>query len=367
MQGARTPYWSRAVLGLLVMACGGEEEPEPILRPVRYMQVFATGGTRTRSFSGSAQASLESSLSFRVSGTIERLPVEVGDAVRPGQLIAVLDDEDYRVQVQEAEASLAQARAQERNAEANYARVRLLYESNNASKSDLDAARANYESAAATVSASEQRLELTRLQLGYTRLVAPVAGAVATVDIEVNEHVRPGQAIVMVTSGARHKVAVRVPGVLIAQIREGQPVTATFDATPGRSFPASVTEVGVAATGVGATFPVTVLLDEADPDIRSGMAAEVSFRFESDDRRERFIVPAFAVGEDRDGRFVFIVEPGEEGRGIVRRRAVEAGELTTEGMVIFEGLSDGDLLITAGVSRIQDGLTVRLKDPKPAS
>ncbi len=350
-----------AALAMFLVSCGSDEEPEVVLRPVRYQQVFSTGGSRTRTFSGTAQASLESSLSFKVAGTIEQLPVQVGDSVKSGQLLAALDDEDYRVQVQEAEAALARTRAQKRNTEANYERVRLLYENNTASKSELDGARANYESAAATVEASDQRLQLARLQLSYTRLTAPVAGAVAAVDVEVNENMNPGQTIVMLTSGARHKVEVGIPEVLIAQIRAGAPVMVTFDALPDRTFTASVTEVGVAATGMGTMFPATVLLDEADPDIRSGMAAEVAFRFESSDRRERFIVPAYAVSEDRDGRFVYVVEPTEDGVGVVRRRAVDVGELTTEGIEIFEGLSDGDLLITAGVSRIQDGLAVRVQ------
>lgn len=367
MSNHSTIGFRAAALAVLLIACGGDEEPEAVLRPVRYEQVFSTGGSRTRTFSGTAQAALESSLSFKVPGTIERLPVQVGDSVQRRQLIAALDDQDYRVQVQEAEAALARARAQERNSEANYERVRLLYENNTASKSDLDAARANFESAAATVEASDQRLQLARLQLSYTRLTAPVAGAVASVDVDVNENVNPGQPIVMLTSGARHKVEVGIPEVLIGQIRAGDPVTVTFDALPERSFAALVTEVGVAATGMGTTFPVTVLLNQADSDIRSGMAAEVAFRFESSDQRERFIVPAYAVGEDRAGRFVYVVEPTQEGKGVVRRRAVESGEITAEGIEIFEGLSDGDLLVTAGVSRIQDGLAVRLQPAEQQS
>ena len=94
-----------AALAMFLVSCGSDEEPEVVLRPVRYQQVFSTGGSRTRTFSGTAQASLESSLSFKVAGTIEQLPVQVGDSVKSGQLLAALDDEDYRVQVQEAEKS----------------------------------------------------------------------------------------------------------------------------------------------------------------------------------------------------------------------------------------------------------------------
>ena len=367
MRSFSRPNLGVASLFLLLAGCGDRTEEEPPLRPVRYEQVFATGGTRTRSFSGTAEASLEYSLSFKVSGTIDQLPVRVGDRVRASDLIAVLDAEDYRVQVHEAEAALSQAQAQERNAKASYERVRLLYENNNASKSELDAARAGYESAAASVEAADQRLRLSRLKLGYTRLRAPVDGAVASRHVEVNEHIQPGRPIVMLTSGSRLKVKVAVPGVLIGQIREGNPVNVSFDALPARAFTAKITEVGVAATEVGSTFPVMVLLDEEDEAILSGMSAEVAFRFESEDDRERFVVPTFAVSEDRGGRFVFVVEPTENGRGIVLRRAVQVGELTAGGIEIFDGLEDGDLLVTAGISRIQDGLQVRLSPDEQTS
>ena len=135
-----------------------------------------------------------------------------------------------------------------------------------------------------------------------------------------------------------------------------------FDAIPDKEFNAAVTEVGVKSTALATTFPVTLRLEKADPDIRAGMAATVVFRFVSKDERERFLVPSASVGEDREGRFVFCVEPlpEEEGYGIVRRKPVVIGELTAEGMEVFEGLTDGDLVVTAGVTRIVDGQKVKL-------
>jgi RND family efflux transporter MFP subunit len=332
------------------------------LRPVRTLQVFASGGTRQRSFSGIARSAAESRLSFKVPGTIREIPVEVGDSVEVGQLLAALDTEDYLLQVREAEAGLAREQAQLRNADASYQRVRLLYENNNASRSDLDGARALFESAEAAVRVAQQRLQSARLQLGYTRLSAATRGAVAAVYAEENENVLTGQQVLMLTSGSSLEVEVAVPEVLITLITEGDSASVVFDAVPGREFAATVTEVGVAAVGAGTTFPVTALLKETDGSVRSGMAATITFTFVSPGRRELFLVPSVAVAEDRDGRFVFVVEPTEEGStGLVRRRPVEVGELTSQGLEVTEGLQDGDLLVIAGVSRIRDGLEVRLE------
>lgn len=356
------------VVVLPLLGCGDEELPEEILRPVRTQQVFSTGGARVRSFSGSARSGTESRLSFRVSGSIVEIPVRVGDSVAVGELIARLDAEDYRLAMREAEAGLAQARAQAQNAESNYERVRDLYEADNASRADLDAALAGYQSTEASVRASEQRLELARQQLSYTRLTAPTAGAVAAVPVEANENVQAGQVVVYLNSGTDLEVEVGVPEVLISQISEGDVTEVTFDALPGRAFPATVSEVGVAATGTATTYPVTVVLREPDPGLRSGMAAEVAFRFETGDGRELFIVPSIAVGEDRDGRFVYVVETeggagDESGVGVIRRRSVRVGEMTTQGLEILEGLSDGEHVVVAGVSRIEDGLRVQFRLP----
>jgi len=237
----RMKILAAAVIWVILLPACESEEPvrEPLIRPVRTQQVFSTGGTRVRTFSGTAQAGLESRLSFKVAGTVQVLNVKVGDHVKSGDLIAELDPIDYRLQAEETEASLERARADLRNAEAKYARVRALYENRNASRNDLDAARAGAESARAQVHSIQKRLELAGSQLRYTRLTAATDGAIAEVGIEVNENVRAGQTVVLLTSGARPEVKVGVPGILISQVQEGGKVTVTFDSIPGTVFRAS--------------------------------------------------------------------------------------------------------------------------------
>lgn len=348
-------------MALMMSGCGDKQpDAEKIIRPVRYQQVFATGGTRVRSFSGVARAAVESRLSFRVGGTVKQVLVKVGDVVKAGQLIAELDANDYSLQVQEAEASLEQARATARRAAADYDRVRQLYENRNASRSDLDAARAADESARAQVRAVEKRYELAQSQLGYTRLRAAVGGSIAEIAVDINENVKPGDKIALLTSGSKLEIEVSMPGLLISQVREGDAVTASFDAVPNHTFAGRVTEVGVAATGMVTTFPVIVLLSESSSDLRPGLSAEVAFTFQSGDDRERFVVPPVAIGEDREGRHAFVVHRSGPTSGVVERRTVVTGDLTADGLEVLDGLFEGDLLVTAGVSKIQDSMEVTL-------
>ena len=361
--GRRHRWGASTAVAAALLAAACEEPPpaaESTVRPVRYVSVRATGAQRTRTFSGVARAGTESVLSFRVPGTIARLRVDVGDQVRAGASIAELDPVDYELQVREAEASLRQAEARAGNADADLRRVRSLYENDNAARTDLDAATAAAESAAAQVESVEQRLDLVRRQVGYTRLTAPSAGAIADVLAEANENVSPGQPVVVLASGSAPEVSFAVPEALIRQIRRGMPVTVGFDAIPDARFDGVVTEVGVTTTAVGTTFPVTVRLGPDASDIRSGMAAVVDIVLGDEDAPDRFVLPAHAVGEDRAGRFVFVAEPAADGPAVVRRQPVTVGAFATGGLEVLDGLAEGDRVVVAGVNRLQDGDQVRL-------
>ncbi|MCZ6779007.1 MAG: efflux RND transporter periplasmic adaptor subunit [Acidobacteria bacterium] len=345
---------------LTLPACSKEPPAEEPLRPVRAERVVSSGDSRVRTFTGSAQAAVQSKLSFRVSGKVERVPAKVGDLVRAGQVLVELDPTDYELQVQDAEAALDQARAQVRNARAELERVRGLYENNNASQNELDASRAAYETFVARAASQTKRLELARNELGYTKLRAPVRGAVADVKVEENENVAIAQEVLLLASGARLEVEIAVPEFIISQIERDQIVEVRFDALPDEMFEARVTEVGIQSVGLATTFPVTVRLTSKDRQLRPGMAAEVRFRFSSGSGSETFFVPAYAVGEDREGRYVFILTTTEPELGVVRRRSVKVGDLTPQGIEILEGLKDGEMIVTAGVSRLQDGMPVKI-------
>lgn len=357
--------WAAAALlaGLCGAAACGEAPPpaEPSVRPVRTLEARAAAGGRVRTFSGVARASIESSLGFRIGGVVARVPVAVGDRVRAGQTIAELDPVDYELGVEEAEAGLRQAEAQAENAEAGLQRTRNLYENDNASRTDLDAAVAGAASALAQVEAATKRLERAERQAGYTRLTAPAPGAIAAVLADAGETLSPGQPVVEFAAGAVPEVTFAAPEALIREIREGAPASVAFGAIPGARFVGEVTEVGVASGGAATTFPVTVRLGPDSNDVRPGMAAEVAIEFGEPGTTGRFVLPVQAVAEDRAGRFVFVAAPTDDGFAEAQRRPVTVGELADDGIEILAGLVEGDRVIVAGVSHLQDGERVRFE------
>ena len=349
---------------LALVGCQEEQEEPEITRPVRYVVVEGRDAATQRTFSGVAKAGQESRLSFQVSGQVLAVPVSVGDVVRKGQTIARMDPTDYALQLQNAQAAAAQQRAQERNAKATYERTQALYENQNASRQDLDADRTAYESARAGLESATQEIRLRQRQLGYTHLKAPETGTIATVDIEVNEYVRAGMLVATLLAGEQINVSVSVPASVIRSVVRGAEAQARFNALGGKTFRGTVTEVGVASVGGATTFPVTVRLREGQDQVRAGMAADVTFVFAAESNGPKYALPVSAVGEDRQGRFVFKVETTGDGQGVVHRSPVEVGQLLSDGIEIHAGVEPGDMVVIAGVSRIYDGLEVRVP-PKP--
>lgn len=353
-------------LALLGPSCGRTPPPpKKAIRPVRVLQVSAGISDRQRTFSGTAKAGTESALSFKVTGQISKLLAKVGDRVKKEQLIATLDDKDYRLQLKQAQAAHAQTRAQARQAESSYQRTRRLYENRSVSVKDLENARAAAESARAQVAAQAQAVALARSRIDYCKLRAPATGEIAKVPASVNENVSPGQPIAVVISGSVPEVAFTVPESMIGAIKKGAPATVTFAALKDFSAAAHVTEVSVSASGTA--YPVTVRLDKPAPAVRAGMVAEVRLDIQRAQQAgaPQIFVPASAVLEDDRGRFSFVAvgQPGRQGR--VERRPVKTGELTPAGLVITDGLKPGDLLITAGVRFVEPKMTVRIVRSAP--
>jgi len=346
---------------ILLGGCGPSDEAfEERLRPVRYVTVSDASAFRDRSFSGTSKSSRESRLSFKVTGTIVNMPVQIGQRLERGDLIAEIDPASYVLQAQQAQASLVEAQANDRRATANYERTKGLYANSNASLNDLDSARAQAESASAVVRAASKALEIARLNVSYTKLTAGTDCSIASLNAEVNENVASGQQVAAVSCGDDYEVTLDLPESLIGSVNESTPVSVRFGAIPDHEFSGAISEIAVASSAGSAAFPVIVKISGSHPSLRSGLAADVTFQFDSAaSQGGGFVLPVTAVISDPGGAFVYIAEPNEtDGEAVVRRRDVSLGDLTQSGIEIAEGLRVGDRVITAGISVIREGQRV---------
>jgi RND family efflux transporter MFP subunit len=344
---------------VLVSCIEKPQKPPEVIRPVVTIKAPGRGAFRERIFSGTANAAVETLLSFRVSGEIKELPVKKGMKVKVGALIARLDPTDYELQVKQNEAELAQAEAALEQAQAEYERTRQLYEARNASKSDLDSQQAYYKSSLAARDAAMKGLEMALQQLEYCTLRAPLAGSIASVPVEVHETVSAGQTIASMTSGDKLEMEIGIPESLIGQIRMGQQCTVHFDALPGVSHAARVSEVGIQA-GDSSTYPVTLTLTKVHAGIRLGMVGEAVFRLKPASGEHAIIIPQVAVVPTTDGKhYLWIYQPDTQ---TVKKRMVNIGDLTSEGLQISAGLTPGEIVVVRGVHRLSEGMKVKLLD-----
>ena len=346
-----------------VTACGqDDQEQEIIVRPVRIVVVNEDATAHLKTFSGVSRSAQESRLSFKVSGTVARVPAKVGDRIEAGAVIASLDDSTYDLQLQQAQATVEQSSAAARNARSTYQRDRALYANNNTSLGDLDASRANSDSVAAQLRAARKSLQLAELNLSYTKLTVDVDCVVDSIAVSVNENVSTNTEVARVNCSDELEIEIAVPESVIGGLANGKVAKIKFDTIADVGFSGKVIEVGVGANGLGSTFPVTILVDgNNSSDIRPGLAASVSFENSSDSKRD-YLLPLSAVVQGAEGAFVYVVNPLSvnelESEGTVGKKVVSLGELQTGGIEISAGLSTGDRVVVAGVSFVREGLLV---------
>ncbi len=350
-----------ACFAVAAVACSeAAPEAEPVLRPVAYEEVGYTRGDRMRVFAGVAETDQSIELSFRANGIISRLDVRVGQRVRQGQLLAQLDNVEARLAYEQALSSLNGANSQRTTAKLAFGRVRSLYEKGSSSLSDFESAKDALRSAEASYESAERSVDIQKEQIGYGYIHAPQSGTIAVVAAEVNENVSPGQAVAVLNAGREMEIAVGLPESVINEVRTDMDVEVTFPALSGRTFAGRVTEVSPSIDSAATTYPVRVRLAEPSDGVRSGMAANVAFDLNHHEGAGgSLVVPAKAVGEDGNGRFVFVVE--ESGpAATVRKQVVRVGALTAEGFEILTGLEAGQKIATAGLQTLLDGQEVQL-------
>jgi membrane fusion protein, multidrug efflux system len=350
------------VAGAILSGCEKSQPPvlEPRVRPVRTVSVAETPKELVRRFAGGSQAAVSTTISFRINGIITEMPVKVGQGLQQGQLIARLNDQDLKLSLAKDEASLQQELIQSENASSQFKQFQNLYTRQLVSRKEFESAETSFNTAQAQVEQSRRTFEISQQQLSYSQLHSPAGGCmVSEVHSSVSENVSTGQSIATLNCGTSIEVVVAVPENSIAGITIGDSATVEFPSMKNREFAAKVTEVGTPGEN-GSAYPVTLRLNNEGALLRPGMAAEVSFRFLHNRKAENLWIPLLAAGKEGDEIFVYVFEPSDQNQGVVRRRVVKTGVFTLEEVEVLEGLQVGEQIITAGLSQIHDGLTVKL-------
>ena len=354
-------YIGLVLLVLTLSSCGQEQVEEVTIRGVRTMEVGLGSGSAQRSFNGQAQTDRVVNLSFRSTGIITSFKITLGQAVKKGDLLAELDNVSARLAYEQAVASRNSSKSDLDTKESNYRRVQNLFEKGGSSLSDYENAKNTFRAAKASYRSAQRSVEIQQEQIRYGKIYAPESGVIASVNKEVDENASAGETVAVLNAGSDMEIAIGLPESVINKVKKDTKVAINFAAIPELEFSGEVSEISPSIDRQTATYPIRIRLLEATAAVKSGMAATVNFDFDSSSSASEILVPATATGEDSQGQFVFILEPGEAGSdtAIVRKRPIEIGQLIGNNFQVLSGLEIGDTIITAGVHSVLDGQVVK--------
>lgn len=349
-------------LTLVLLFLGCESPPAEVapLRPVETTEVGYNSEDRNRTFSGTARTDTIVNLSFRSTGILSALNIKLGQAVHKGQMLAELDNVQARLAQEQAITSLNSAESQLNTTKLSLDRVRTLYEKGSASLSDFENAKNSYRTALASYESAQRSVQIQKEQIRDGYLYAPEAGTIASVEVELDENISAGQVIAVLNAGSSMEIAVGIPESVINLVEVGALARVSFPSLPNSQHQGTVSEVAPSLSNQTGTYPVKVAVDSAAPEIRSGMTANVTFDFSKGTSGETLVVPAKAVGEDSQGRFVFLVESVSDAEAIVSKTYIQIGELSSSGFEVLDGLTAGQSIATAGLQTLLDGQHVQI-------
>ena len=353
-----------AVLLIVGNGSGNSAASEP-LRAIRPLTLEVVEPVSVRRLSGSVQPAEESDLAFPVAGTVQSVRVEIGDRVEPGEILATLDDEPYRLQVEARRAEVQQARAQLSERREHYERQRELLEGGWISEAAYERAEALFETARGRLERAERQLELAQRDFDDTRLTAPFAGTISMRQVEPFQEVAAGQPVLQLQDASDLEVHVLVPEPLVPALVLHTPVTVDFPAIGVTDRTGRVDHIGSRAVAANA-FPVIVSLDDPEG-LWPGMTAEVTFVFGEPDDEASILVPPSAIlaldlldepgGEVWQEISVFLYSPDT---GSVMRVPIEIRDVLGAQVAITGPLRDGDIIAASGVAFLHDGQPVTL-------
>lgn len=350
-----------AALGLLLVVlmagCAKHAEPETVVRPVRVFKVGNTGETARTSFAGEIKARYEAKLSFRVPGKIVARLVEVGDRVHKGQLLAQLDPVDYQLAAKSLASQLAAARAERDFAKDDLVRHRELLELKYISQAEYDRRETAYKTANDRVEALRSQLDQANNQVTYTNLYADRDGVVTALDVEAGQVVGAGQMILKLAQLDEKEVVINIPEHRIAELRNAAEVTVTLWADGDRRLKGRIREISPSADPATRTYSVKVSLLEGKDLARFGMTATVHFPPAQGSRPVLPLAAVFQPQNDPTQARVWVVN---ERTKTVTSVPVKLGVPVGNQQVAVSGLVPGQVVVSAGVTRLAEGQAVKI-------
>ncbi|HEY5322667.1 MAG TPA: efflux RND transporter periplasmic adaptor subunit [Caldimonas sp.] len=348
---------------LLLGACSKSAPPPEPVRAVKTVVIAPATAGSNYEYAAEIRARVESRLGFRVGGKMIERPVNVGDTVKAGQVLARLDPRDLRLGEDVARAAVASAAVNLQQAEADFKRYRDLRDQGFISGAELERRETTLKVAQAQLAQARAQSGVQGNQTAYAALTADAGGVITGVDVEPGMVVAAGAPVLRLAHDGPRDVVFSVPEDKVALVQAVAARQASVQVRlwsgNGGDVPATIREISAAADPATRTFLVKADLGStAAP--RLGQTATVAIASPRLAGVAR--VPLSALKEHQGGSSVWIVDPASM---TAVARPVQVGGAEGNEAVVLAGLSPGDRVVTAGVHVLSAGQKVRLyADPE---
>ncbi|WP_322011413.1 efflux RND transporter periplasmic adaptor subunit [Paraburkholderia sp. J12] len=340
-------------------AVAAEAPPAP---EVDVAAVVQRNITDWQSYSGRLAAVEKVDIRPQVSGTIVSVNFRDGALVKKGDTLFVIDPRPYQAAVDQAAAQLAAAQARSGYAQSDWERAQRLIGDNAIAKRDYDEKQNASREASANLKAAQAALEAAQINLGYTRIVAPVAGRVSRAEITVGNVVSAGASAAPLTTlvsvspiYAEFDADEQTYLDYISRMKDGSkvPVQLGLANETGYSREGTIESVDNRLDTSSGTIRVRARFDNADGALVPGLYARI--KVSGSAPHPALLVDDAAIGTDQDKKFVYVLDKGDH----VTYRAVQIAGLQGNLRVIAGGLQQGDRVVVNGTQRVRPGEAVR--------
>lgn len=339
------------LLGSMLAACSKPEAPPPPVRAVKLATIGASGQQSAIQYAGTVTARSEAAVGFRVAGKLLSRPVEQGQSVRKGQLLAQLDATDYQLSAAAAQAQLNAATTERDLQQADLKRFEELRAQNFISAAELDRRTAGLKAAQSQVAQAQAQLKAQGNQTQYTQLVADDNAVVIATLAEPGQVVAAGTPVLRLAMDGARDVSFAVPEQRLAQVKVGQEVTVRTWGDNQTPRAARVREIAASADPATRTYAVKVeLLDEPQPPLGATITVDWPI---ANNAPDSIRLPGTAIWRNNAGQSAVWVF--DDKTQTVQARPVEIERADGNDWVLKSGLQAGEQIVIAGAHVLQAG------------
>ena len=324
----------------LLSACSHTSGKQETASPMRVQSevVRLSSDINKKSYVGIVEEKSSISVGFTGSGTITKVHVSEGQAVKRGQLIAETDKTQALSMVSAAEAQMEQATD-------GYKRLKQLHDNNSLPEVEWVEIQTKVQQA-------EASLEMAKKSLADCSIYAPASGIIGKGVMNVGEVVLPALPVAKILVIDHVKVRASIPESEIAAITSSTPSCITLKAIPNQSFTGGKIEKCIEANNITHTYDIKVHVKNESRQLQPGMVADVELSGAAEN--DAITVPVTSVRKNTQGKyFVWSIR---EGKSV--RTPVTVGKAVGDRIIVKDGLKQGDVIVTEGYHKLSEGMEV---------